>query len=100
MDNLKKTKSNDELRSRRQFFKRTAKGILPILGMIVLAGTPLLTQAGENCMCAGNCSGGCQGDCNYTCRGGCKTGCEVNCAKTCNSGCKTTCEGTATNYWK
>lgn len=100
MDDLRKKASHDELQSRRQFFKRVAKGILPILGAVVLAGTPLLSQAGNSCMCAGNCSGGCRGGCNYTCSGGCKTGCEENCAKSCNRSCKNSCPGTATNYWK
>ncbi len=100
MEDSRQKANNEELQSRRQFFKRTAKGILPILGAIVLAGTPLLSQASNGCLCAGDCNAGCRGGCNYTCSGGCKTGCEENCAKTCNSSCKTGCGGTATNYWK
>ena len=33
-------KKNEELQTRREFFKKAAKGALPILGAIVLAGTP------------------------------------------------------------
>ena len=36
MENKKK----DELQNRREFFKRAAKGALPILGAIVLANVP------------------------------------------------------------
>lgn len=31
---------NEELQSRRDFFKKAAKGVLPILGAVVLSGAP------------------------------------------------------------
>ena len=37
---MKKNEKNEELQSRREFFKKAAKGALPILGAIALAGAP------------------------------------------------------------
>lgn len=93
---MKKTKKNEELQSRREFFKRAAKGALPILGAIVLAGTPILAQATEssplgcNGYCAQHCSAGCASTCSGRCEGTCKgcTGtCENACARTCSAYC-------------
>ena len=38
---MKKNERNEELQSRREFFKKAAKGALPILGAMVLANAPL-----------------------------------------------------------
>ena len=86
---MKKNK-NEELQSRRQFFKRAAKGTLPILAATVLASTPFLSQASEAAMgcnlgCSGQCSGGCKYTCDYTC--------DHTCKERCTGGCKTTCSG-------
>ena len=74
-----KKQQNEELQSRREFFKKAAKGALPILGAIVLANAPVIAQAAEStpngCM-------GCQGTCMATCKGSCA-----------NSSCKGTCYG-------
>ena len=43
-------KRNEELQSRRDFFKKAAKGVLPILGAVVLAGVPNLVKAEETPM--------------------------------------------------
>lgn len=90
MENKKK----DELQNRREFFKKAAKGALPILGAIVLTSAPILSQAAskpvtdcQGCtgLCTGctgctSCSGWCEGQCRG-CEGGCTgcTGCSVNC---------------------
>ena len=42
-----KTKKNEELQSRREFFKKAAKGALPILGAILLAGMPNVVNAAQ-----------------------------------------------------
>ena len=42
---MKKNVKNEELQSRRDFFKKAAKGALPILGAIVLAGSPGILKA-------------------------------------------------------
>ena len=40
-------KKNEELQSRRDFFKNAAKGVLPVFGAIMLAGIPNLIKAEE-----------------------------------------------------
>lgn len=98
---MEKNKKNEELQSRRQFFKKAAKGALPILGALFLANAPMFSmKANTSCMCSGNCNGACSGGCLMTCRGGCKTGCEENCSHSCNYNCNTTCKGSSTTYWK
>lgn len=78
-----KIKKQEELQSRRDFFKKAAKGVLPILSAVVLANTPQLLNASEandpmgctryGCgVCTGACSGSCKGSCETTCSGGCK----------------------------
>ena len=72
---MKKNK-NEELQSRREFFKKAAKGALPILGAIILASNPVLAKAGETAM-------------------GCKYGCSTGCYTACSGSCKNGCDGTA-----
>ena len=84
-----KKNKQEELQTRREFFKKAAKGVLPVLGAIALANVPLLSHAMEEgktpngctrygCgICTGTCSGECKGGCRYTCRGTCKNyGCK------------------------
>lgn len=97
MENHKK---NEELQSRRQFFKKAAKGALPILGAIALSQAPFLSQAHESqnemgcyygCQysCYGSCKGDCRGDCRGDCLGSC-TGCQGTCMSACKgNGCVT-----------
>ncbi len=82
---MHKNKKNEELQSRRQFFKNAAKGALPILGAIVLANVPgIMNAASESPMgctsttCSGGCKNGCRG-CEYTCSGTCKNSCRGGC---------------------
>ena len=87
------TKKQEELQSRRDFFKKTVKGVLPIIGAIVLANSPLLAKADKIEMrctgtCYGTCKGSCEG-CRYTCTGDCKNAC-TSCRYTCSGGCKNT----------
>lgn len=39
-----KMKKNEELKSRRDFFKKAAKGILPILGTVILSSIPSVAK--------------------------------------------------------
>lgn len=41
-------KKNEELHSRRQFFKRAAKATIPILGAILIANIPFVATASES----------------------------------------------------
>ena len=83
---------NEELQSRRQFFKKAAKGVLPIIGAIALANIPLIANASES---SGNSNGcyGCEGGC-WSCTGTCKNlckGCSGSCTGTCSSSCRGGC---------
>ncbi|WP_182435865.1 hypothetical protein [Leyella stercorea] len=44
---MKKNEKNEELQSRREFFKKAAKGALPILGAILLSGAPQILNVAE-----------------------------------------------------
>ena len=82
---MQKNKKNEELQSRREFFKKAAKSALPILGAIALAGTPAILNAAEAPMgCNYGCNGSCMG-CRGTCQG-CR-GCGGTCRQSCSSGC-------------
>ena len=97
-------KENNELQSRREFFKKAAKGALPILGAVILASSPIISKAVEKepmgCYnsCYRSCSGTCEGDCTSRCKDGCSgcgTSCQKGCATNCSGGCKTSCRGTS-----
>lgn len=83
-----KTKKNDEIQSRREFFKKAARGVLPIIGFTVLSSMPFInanatSTVGKGCEgCTGLCTGctgctSCAGWCEGTCLG--CTGCSANC---------------------
>lgn len=85
---------NEELQSRREFFKKAAKTALPILGAIVLAGTPNLLKAAEEetpMGCDFGCSYGCQGGCGRACSYGCTNSCSGSCSGACKGGCSRSC---------
>lgn len=76
---------NEELQSRREFFKKAAKAALPVVGAVVLASLPIVkSEAATDCL--GNCGNSCSLDCSGGCRGGCQ--------ESCYSGCRNTCHGT------
>ncbi|WP_308267059.1 hypothetical protein [Prevotella sp.] len=105
-------KKNEEVQSRRDFFKKAGKGILPILGMMVLSSIPTIVNATEktpsgcntNCQigCAYNChvfcEGSCKDTCKTTCTGSCLNGCSKSCKVHCNNTCKNTCENSCRSY--
>lgn len=74
---------NEELQSRREFFKKAAKAALPVIGAVVVASMPIEKASGQNCFCGWNCTGTCSGSCHYTCEEGCKNTCEGQCRGTC-----------------
>ena len=97
-------KQNEELQSRREFFKKAAKAALPVVGAAVLSSIPLLqTKASTGCdgcwyscynscqqSCHGTCSscnGQCASDCQNSCLGGCQGNCSGSCQGTCYTGC-------------
>jgi hypothetical protein len=86
----------DELQSRRQFFKKAAKGALPILGAIALANMPIIAKASETAMgCSSGCYTSCSNTCSNTCVGGCNSRCS-GCGTACGHGCATGCSGGCT----
>lgn len=85
---MKKNGKNEELQSRREFFKKAAKGALPILGAIVLANAPVIANAAEEAPMG--CKYGCIAVCSTSaCQGTCAGGCRFTCTHGCgNYGCK------------
>ncbi len=83
-----KQNKNEELQSRRQFFKKAAKTALPILGAIALTKIPVLASASESA--SGYCKYGCTAVCSTSaCQGTCSGGCKYTCEQGCkNYGCK------------
>ena len=95
---MKKNEKNKELQSRREFFKKAAKGALPILGAIALAGAPGVVKAAEEAMdcnysCSYSCSNSCRGNCYGGCSGSCGGGCSYSCQNTCKGSCQGRCSG-------
>ena len=84
MDNNKK---NEELQSRREFFKSAAKAALPVLA-IAAFGTSMLTSCdGHNSSGCSGCSGSCSKSCSGGCDGGCSGDCDDGCTADCWNGC-------------
>ena len=88
-------KENNELQSRREFFKKAAKGALPILGAVILASSPIISKAveKETLDCNGSCYRSCYYGCDMTCMGTCKTTCQNTCEGTCKGSCLGGCTG-------
>ena len=94
-----KENKNEEIQSRREFFKEAAKKTLPLLGALMIANIPLKSLANErtDCdyACTYSCSGSCAGSCDRTCYQGCdglcyqgcSTGCSNSCYFSCSAGC-------------
>lgn len=80
-------KKKDELQSRRDFFKKAVKTALPILGMAIVASTPLKLFASQS-----DPSG-----CDYSCTLGCTNLC-TSCTGNCETTCETTCRGGVRKY--
>lgn len=97
---MEEKKQNEEIQSRRDFFKKAAKKALPVIGAITLASSPIIANAAENypmgcayckdtCLasCVGSCYGYCKGTCKYECTGTCKNTCRTTCSGTCHTSC-------------
>ena len=87
-----KSNKNEELKSRRDFFKKAAKSALPILGAVVLSTTPIISKASETATgCKGDCISLCAVGCNGSCKGSCEQSCSGNCYNTCHGSCSGGC---------
>lgn len=71
---------DEELQTRRVFFKNAAKATLPILAVAAL-GSSLLTS------CEPNSPSGCGKSCSGSCEGGCQDGCDTGCGGDCDRDC-------------
>lgn len=84
-----KQQKNEELKSRREFFKEAAKKALPLISAIALASSPVLAKARE--MEAMGCNNGCTGYCDGTCTSACSRLCN-SCQSNCTGSCKWSCQ--------
>ena len=81
---MQKKEKNEELQSRREFFKKAAKGALPILALTVV-GPAVLSSCtkedddDENGGCGNSCAGSCQKSCSGSCDSGCMDHCNNSC---------------------
>lgn len=117
MFNMDKDKINEELISRRNFFKKATASVLPILAAATMLSTPALAKAvdvpkedgtdmeSQQCTynscsysCSRGCSGTCSGSCGMGCSGSCKGGCG-GCRGACRSSCSGSCSGGCRGYY-
>ena len=92
---MKEKQKNGELQTRREFFKKAAKSVLPIVAGVVVAGMPQVVKAMEKAPmgCQGySCQGGCQFSCSQVCNSSCQGSCKNDCYRSCYNGCNTTCK--------
>ncbi len=87
---MEKKNQNEELQSRREFFKKAAKGVLPILGIVAL-GPSVLTSCSKDdddeddrISKPSGCNG-CSGSCSSSCSGSCEESCNAACAFNCGT---------------
>ena len=95
---MEKKMNNEELQSRREFFKKAARKTLPIIGAVALMNSPALARA-VNFNSTG-CNTGCSGGCRTLCEEGCSHDCNNTCKGSCDTRCNDSCKGSASNYWK
>lgn len=120
-----KDKKQEEIMSRRKFFRRAAGMVAPAIALAVLPqlltsceiDEPYSGEFGVNgngggsstgCdTCKGTCVGGCyqncttscgRSNCTGTCIGGCDYSCEGECKRTCGSACSTSCVSLSRRY--
>lgn len=104
---MEKKERNEELQSRREFFKNAAKATLPILGAVLVSNVPFVANAAKTPMgceygCQASCYTGCFTACsNHACRTDCTTSCTGGCDRTCFGTCVGTCAYacTSSNYY-
>ena len=87
---------NQEIHSRREFFKNATKKVLPIIGIILLGNIPTITKANTPMDCEDSCTtfcNYCKNNCEGSCDGKCDTTCYTTCERDCRDGCYKTCDG-------
>lgn len=97
-------KNNDEIISRRNFFKKAAGTVLPVIAITVLPNVLTSCEIDEpeieipstskGCsQCKGGCGGGCTSTCGVACGQKCKGSCGGQCSTTCTTTCSYRCTG-------
>lgn len=87
--------------NRRDFFKKSFKRALPMIGVLITPTLPLFaseSNSGDYCtgssctgLCLGSCTGNCKGECKGGCKGDCTGACSVQCASACGQACASGC---------
>ena len=105
---MENNKKDDEIQSRREFFKNAARKTLPILGALLVANNPLLANSlkveesenptGCEWDCSMGCKGGCGRSCSYNCSGSCSGTCSGACKASCCRSCSYNCSGSCSGY--
>lgn len=73
----KNKQKNEEILSRREFFKNAAKAALPIFGAIVAGSILSSCEPYEGSVSCGDCTGTCDTGCFNSCYRGCRGTCDV-----------------------
>lgn len=76
---MKKRNSNEEILSRREFFKKAAKTALPIFGAIVAGSILSSCEPFEGTVSCGDCTATCEGGCWGDCWNACTDLCLITC---------------------
>ena len=84
-----------ELQTRRDFFKKAGKKILPLFASLSLVAQiiPIKAIAKEQIGCGWTCMGTCMTGCLYSCGGSCLNGCYMSCMNACAMSCGNSCRG-------
>ena len=82
-----KRNENEELQSRRNFFKKLAKGVLPILGGIALSNFSIEGKATNQLSSNESEESEVEMGCDWGCTGGCRASCGRACSYSCSGSC-------------
>lgn len=86
---------NDEgLQTRREFFKKATKSILPIVGFITL-GPMTFSSCEKEIGSCNDCSNGCATNCDYSCSGVASSSSCRSCSSSCSGSCHSSCENSS-----
>lgn len=80
---MEEKKQNEELQSRREFFKESAKKVLPMFAVAMLGSSALSSCYKEDFI---SCRSGCTGECDRSCTERCSGDCWDVCAYSCVDG--------------
>ena len=91
-----KKNQKEEIQSRREFFKNAAKGVLPILGVVLLSHIPTTVLGKQTNSCDYTCSYSCKETCE-SCQHACSVGCGSTCSGKCIGSCYAVCQNSSYN---